>query len=326
MVAVTPLSLTYNTAYAVDDGESLVLVDTGPDYAGAFDSLLDRLPRLPDLVVATHAHVDHAGLGHWWQERGVPVAVGQADAPLTLAPQFRAADEVQAMVDWVASIGAPATEVEDAAAGLWRRRDAALAQRGRDSYPQHGSNPRWPTGLRFEPFHAARTLTDGEQLPCGLTVLASPGHTPGNLVLVHRAEGWLFSGDQLLPDITPTPAVQFRSGQWDQRFPSLPAFLASLARLQGEDVTRCFPGHGAPFDDAQDAIALNIAQIEQRTAKVRDELASAGPATVYGLAERMYRRALQRRFWQITSTLQGHLDLLEARGQARLDGTRYRAT
>jgi hypothetical protein len=99
-----------------------------------------------------------------------------------------------------------------------------------------------------------------------------------------------------------------------------------LRRIQAVAWARCFPGHGAPFDDVAGALATNVAQIEQRSAKLRDELEAGGPATVYGLAQRMYRRALERRFWQIVSTVQGHLDLLLERGEAAFDGATYRAS
>ena len=44
---------------------------------------------------------------------------------------------------------------------------------------------------------------------------------------------------------------------------------------------------------------------------------------VYALAERLYPRALRRRFWQIAATVQGHLDSLEAAGFVRVDAGVY---
>ena len=48
------------------------------------------------------------------------------------------------------------------------------------------------------------------------------------------------------------------------------------------------------------------------------------PETVYHLAERLYPRALRRRFWQIISTIQGHLDVLAEAGQVVEEGHRWR--
>ena len=323
MATVTPVTLEYNTVYLIEDGGERVLIDTGPDYRGAFDAILTALGgRLPDLVVATHAHSDHAGLGAAWQRRGVPVAIGAADAPLTKVPQFRDPGESAALQSWVAGAGAPAEVVSEVSAGLARRQVAPALPAG--EYPAAGSPARWPTGLRFEPYEAGRVLQGDCSLPAGLRAWACPGHTPGNLVVVHERDGWLFSGDQLLPEITPTPAVQFLPPSWEVRFASLPAFLRSTERLAGGSFARCYPGHGAPFTQVAALVESTMAQVETRTEKVLDELRTGGPATLFGLSERLYRRAVQRRFWQIAATVQGHLDLLAERGLVVATGGEYR--
>jgi glyoxylase-like metal-dependent hydrolase (beta-lactamase superfamily II) len=135
-------------------------------------------------------------------------------------------------------------------------------------------------------------------------------------VLFDSAEGWLFSGDQLLPEITPTPAIQASPlpalpHAW--RFHSLPNFLDSMLRIRDLEATKCWPGHGEPFANVGDVIAENIAQIEQRTERVLAALKLHGAASAYALAADLYPRALARRFWQIVATVQGHLDLLEER-------------
>ena len=78
MTTVERVELAYNNVYFVSDGSSLVVIDTGPDYRGAREAISDALRgRAPDIVVATHGHLDHAGLGRWWQERGVAVLLGR---------------------------------------------------------------------------------------------------------------------------------------------------------------------------------------------------------------------------------------------------------
>jgi hypothetical protein len=72
-------------------------------------------------------------------------------------------------------------------------------------------------------------------------------------------------------------------------------------------------------------IGQNLAQVEQRTERVLAELRDAGEATIHALSERLYPRALQRRWWQIVATIQGHVDLLAERGEARCDEEVWRA-
>ncbi|MFN8507731.1 MAG: MBL fold metallo-hydrolase [Dehalococcoidia bacterium] len=319
------IAMAYNNVYAVESGGARVLIDTGPDYRGARELLLEALDGWqPDLVVATHAHVDHAGLGAWWQARGVPVALSADDRTLASHPHYVEQDELAVMIDWVEASGAPEAIRIEAVEGLERRREWAMRAATEKGYPAPGSQPRWPTGLRYESFAASRTVADGDTVAPGLEVLLCPGHTPGNLVLAAGGHGVLFSGDQLLPDITPTPAIQAAPGNVG-RFRSLPAFAAALERLRDLHFERCLPGHGEPFEDVDAAVEANLAAIEERTARVFAELRGAGECTLYELCERLYPRALRRRFWQIASTVQGHLDLLEARGAAHVSAGRYSA-
>jgi glyoxylase-like metal-dependent hydrolase (beta-lactamase superfamily II) len=162
----------------------------------------------------------------------------------------------------------------------------------------------------------------------GLKTVDCPGHTPGNLVVVHAAEGWLFSGDQLLPDITPTPGVHFIEDPDGEvaRIKTLPLFLHSLEGLKRLHIARCFPGHGEPFDNVSEALDTNLSQAEARSERVLGELREANGTTLYQLAEGLYPRALRRRFWPIVSTVQGHLDVLEERGQARQDNGVWHST
>jgi glyoxylase-like metal-dependent hydrolase (beta-lactamase superfamily II) len=253
-------------------------------------------------------------MGRSWQEAGVPVALAGADEHFTVQPPGMAESELDMVERLIGESGAPEQALAEAAQGLTRRR-AHLGE-GKRGYPAPGSRPRWPTGLRYRPYRPSRRLRDGELLPAGLRVVACPGHTPGTIVLVDDNEGWLFSGDQLLPGITATPGLQLDPAGRG-RFRSLPPFLASLKLLAGEDFVRCFPGHGEPFDHVTAAIAENVAVIEERTARVHAALGEGGPATIYALAERMYPRAVQRRFWQVIPTIVGHLDLLEEREAVR---------
>jgi glyoxylase-like metal-dependent hydrolase (beta-lactamase superfamily II) len=320
---VRRIELGYNNVYLV---RGRVLVDAGPDYRGAQEALRAALPQSPELVIATHGHIDHAGLGNYWQCEGVPVAMGAADVHLAEVPQLSAGGELEAFVRFVAESGAPKDVQAEVVAGLEQRRTWAMATAAAGDYPAMGRAGRWPTGLRYEHFAPGRLVADGDVVE-GLEVLICPGHTPGNLVLVAREEGWLFSGDQLLPGITPTPAIQPKppghEGDW--RFRSLPAFVAALERLHTMQFTRCFPGHGDPFDNVAGVIAENLQQIEQRTERVRDTLHTLGRPTLYDVCESLYPRALRRRFWQIASTVQGHLDVLETHGRVRVEAGRYEA-
>jgi len=328
VVSVRRISLGYNNVYVVENTGSRVLVDTGPDYRGAREHLIESLAgHLPDMVVATHGHLDHAGLGRWWQEQDASVAVGRSDLHFTSGPQLQRESEWEAFVSFVECSGAPGDVVSRVLRGLEDRRAWSHRAATAQDYPEAGRERRWPTGLLYRGFSPRLMLdSDGPLAESSLDVLMCPGHTPGNLVVVERSEGWLFSGDQLLPDMTPTPGIQVAArneGRDDWRFRSLPTFVRSLRRLMELDVSRCFPGHGEPFDDVRGAVTANLDQVEQRTERVREALREGGPGTLYAVCERLYPRAVRRRFWQIAATVQGHLDLLEEAGEVRVDGRTF---
>lgn len=331
MLHVQRVQLAYNNVYIVDDEDARVLVDTGPDFPGAFETIIEALAgRMPGAVVATHGHIDHASLGAAWRAHGIPVYVGEQDLPLCTAAPITRDEEFEGMVGWLKQSGAPDELcAETLAALIARRQKLHMVYQPDAGYEPPVARGNWPTPLRFRPF---KGIPIGErrlpEMP-GLLVIPAPGHTPGNLVLLHD-DGTLFSGDQLLPDITPTPAIQGRTrsapGQ-DWRLRSLPLFIASLERLLNLSVTRCYPGHGDPFETVRATIQQNLDQVADRSAKVLAALDEEGPGTLYELGMRLYPRALQRRFWQICSTLQGNLDLLEASGKVhRGDANRWERT
>ena len=111
--------------------------------------------------------------------------------------------------------------------------------------PKGAREGRWPTQLRYSPFEPAKLLESDADLPCGLRAVLAPGHTPGNIVVVQRAEGWLFSGDQLLPEVTPTPAPA------DHAAPVVHGDLAAVLRVR-----RTLAGVKAPVRRARLAGAL----------------------------------------------------------------------
>ena len=261
MSDVRSIALGDNTVHLVWRQGTRLLVDTGPDYAGAWEALREGLAgELPEVVVATHGHHDHAGLGRRWKEAGAPIWVGAADGPLTARPPLQSQAETAAMLAWAEGTGAPPETLAHVRERVESRRAAARrAAAESPDYPEDGL--RWPTGLRYPPFEADR-LIEGDAEIAGIEIVATPGHTPGNVVLAVREEGWLFSGDQLLPEVDPLPAIQFvAEGEGLRRFPSLPHFAASLQRLAEGGFTRCFPGHGEPFDGATEAIAGALSRI-----------------------------------------------------------------
>lgn len=87
-------------------------------------------------------------------------------------------------------------------------------------------------------------LEDGDRIDLGnrlLQVLHTPGRSPGGIVLWEAETGSLFTSDMLYDGAHGTA--------WPPEEPS--AYAASLMRLRALPVSRVYPGHYGPFDEAR---------------------------------------------------------------------------
>jgi glyoxylase-like metal-dependent hydrolase (beta-lactamase superfamily II) len=162
-------------------------------------------------------------------------------------------------------------------------------------------------------FAPARVLADGDVVQVGdlrLRALHTPGHASNHLCFLLEGQGLLFTGDHLMQGSTVVIAPP--DGNMSH-------YLASLARLQREPVTRIAPGHGEVIEDAQAEIARLIAHRLKREAKVAERLKAAGRASVAGLVASVYDDVDPRLHPVAKSSLLAHLLKLEQDGRAARD-------
>ncbi len=94
----------------------------------------------------------------------------------------------------------------------------------------------------YAPPESFEALADGDTLDlAGLSfeVLHTPGHTPGHCCFLLRAEGILFSGDQLFAGSI--GRTDLPGGNYDQLMTSMREKVLVL-----DDATDVLPGHGPP--------------------------------------------------------------------------------
>ena len=110
--------------------------------------------------------------------------------------------------------------------------------------------------LAMPPVKVDRTIGDGDVVDVGgrrLEVWHTPGHTDSQLAF--RMDDLLFSGDNIYRDGS-VGAIDAHHGS------DIPAFIASLRRIEASDVEWLLPSHGPIFRKDDRLLARTIARLE----------------------------------------------------------------
>ncbi|MER5312883.1 MBL fold metallo-hydrolase [Streptomyces sp. NPDC002773] len=275
--------LGHTLVHVLDTDRGPVLVDTGWDDPASWAELVAGLGALGLAVsevhgvVVTHHHPDHHGLsGRVREESGAWIAMHAAD---TAVVRRTRESEPGTWLDYLArklaTVGAP----EDHIAPL----RAARTSGRMDTLP----------GLRSA--IPDREIVPGELLDLAgrrLRAIWTPGHTPGHVCLHLEEEhpsrlpghGRLFSGDHLLPGISPHIGLYEDPDDGTVTDP-LGDYLDSLERVGRLGVAEVLPAHQHAFTDAAGRVRELLDHHEERLTGLLGLLAT--PLTPWQLAERM---------------------------------------
>lgn len=301
--------------YAVEDGDGLVLVDSGwarQEARDALEAALGELGRgLGDVrrFLVTHLHQDHYTLAVQLRAAfGTGIALGAGERPSLDALLAGTHDRQLSKLE-----RGGATELADVV------RDAVEGDHGK---PEAGYEPpdEW--------------LDDGAEIKLGtrtLRVAETPGHTRGHVVFVDDRNSLLFAGDHVLPHITPSIGLEAA------RTPlPLGDYMDSLRLVRELPDLRLLPAHGPVTDSAHARVDELLAHHEQRLAQTAAAV-RAGAATAHEVAAELGWTRRERSFAELDMFNQilavgetlAHLDVLVARDQSdrtTVDGVdRYRS-
>ncbi|MFB4319488.1 MBL fold metallo-hydrolase [Actinomadura sp. 21ATH] len=287
--------------YVIEDPAGPVLVDPGwamPDsraaLAGALRTLGHRLEDVGQFLV-THAHSDHYSQAIELRSAfGTRVRIGRGERP---------------SIEATLAAGGP---THTGQAALLRRCGAAELADEVLSWDR-GDRPGWPDNT------PDGWLDDGERIELarrGLDVFATPGHTRGHIVLRDAEAGLLFSGDHVLPHISPSIGLETSPEPKPLR-----SYLASLRLVRDMPDTLLLPAHGPVTASAHtridELIAHHEARLDTAAAQVR-----AGHTTAYEVARAMPWTRRRRKlddldpFSRMLAILEidAHLDVLVDQG------------
>lgn len=294
--------LRYVLVYALECRDGLVLIDAGWDDESSWQALNDGLASIGygirdvEAVLVTHYHADHLGLaGRVREASGAWIALHALDAAHVVREQGAVEGLTDRLRDHLESHGSPAAEA---------RRVVDLVQ----------------IGLITDSPAPDVLLEDGESVKIPgleLQVVWTPGHTPGHSCYYRPDQRLLFSGDHVLPRITPQIAVYSQTTG-----DPLADFLRSLERLEKFDVDEVLPAHEYRFRGLDHRLEVMARHHAERLVELYGAVRADPGATGWDLAARLtWSRPWEsfdpfsRRF-ALGETI-AHLTLLENRGEVR---------
>src|SRR5919204_3710544 len=164
-----------------------------------------------------------------------------------------------------------------------------------------------------KPADPAVQLDGAERIAMGrysLLVEWTPGHSPGHICLFEEEKGLLFSGDHLLPELSPN------IGLHPQSTPNpLGDYLSGLHRMARLQPKLVLPAHGRPFGDAGDRVDALVRHHERRLAQI-DELIDGDAKSAWQVALELWgpRENLYEKRLALQEGL-AHLQLLAIDGR-----------
>ncbi len=209
-----------------EPADGCVLIDSGWALAEArtqLETCLGAIGYALDDVrqfLVTHMHRDHYTLGIELQRQfGTKVALGLGEQPNI---ERVLANNDAALLRLLPIWGAP--HLAAAWAASYAPEERAIGAKAYDL--------------------PAEWISDGQRLSAGsrtLTAIETPGHTRGHLVFVDTEASVMFTGDHVLPHIT--PSIGLEPVRQDS---PLTAYLASLRLLLSHPDALMLPAHGTP--------------------------------------------------------------------------------
>jgi glyoxylase-like metal-dependent hydrolase (beta-lactamase superfamily II) len=290
-------------------GRPLTLVDTGPATDEARPALERELAGQGvavddiELLLITHHHLDHSGLGAWVRERsGAEIVAHKGTARWLAEYHERATDEHRFTLALMAAHGVPEELIADSKEFF-------------DYILRAGST-----------FEVDRVLVDGDRVQAGgrtLRVVFRPGHSATDTLFVDDLAREAFVGDHLLATITSGAELVPTELPGDERRRALLEYLGNLRATAAMDLVRCYTGHGSTIEDHRGLIDERMAFHSDRLDRIA-ALVAAGCTTAFEIAKHLWSEETAATqpiltVWEVV----GHLDILVNRGTVleQIDGS-----
>ncbi len=292
--------------YLIEGDNGLTLIDCGVLDPATLATLEDAIAEVcggePELdrLIGSHLHPDHMAAASEIVDRYGCEFVMHSTTQ----------DQIDGYNDW--------TKRRDEVVDLVRIHGAdeeSIAAFG-EVWPR----PEW-AGEAIPP---TRPVRGGDTVALGanreLAVVYTPGHHITHICLLDSVTGHLFSGDHVLPRITPYIALDPEGND------ALGSFLHSLGEIEDIDPGLTYPAHGAIIEQGR-ARARQIALHHERRIRSMLDQTRRTPLTAWQIMKASFRPDLDtmNQYLAFQETL-AHLDHMVKTGRTRRieDGTQVR--
>lgn len=296
-----PMALDHVNVYALDEGDSWTVVDTGFD-SRKTRAIWDRLLLGPlagkpvRRLVVTHHHPDHVGLAGWFIDRGAELWMPRTG--WLLARML--VQDVQPTY--------PAGTLD-----FYRRNgmDAAILKSRADERPFNFADCVHPLPLGY------MRLVEGGRIKMGgrdWDIRMGDGHAPEHATFWSRDDNLVIGGDQLLPSISPNLGVYPTEPEADP----VGDWLAACARLApfARPDHLVLGGHKLPFT----GLPSRMEQLAENHVSALDRLerALADPKTGGEVFRPIFKRDIRpSEYGMAFVEAIAHLNRLHQSGRAR---------
>lgn len=254
-------------AYVVETGDGLVLIDCGTDWDPGRRALSEGFATLGldesavHTLVVSHLHPDHVGMS--------------ARLVRELGCRFVMHERASHLVDRY-------NDTPGYARRLSKIADLHGMPEALVSASTSGGRADWMP-LIDPPDHV---VLDGDEIDLGdgraLRVVHTPGHEQAHICLRDSRTGILFSGDHVLPRISPVIMYDEEVGD------PLGDYLASLNKLLAMGVGLTYPAHGTLIDRGDERARQILLHHDRRLRDMAD-LVALSDTTAWSVVTRSFR-------------------------------------
>ncbi|MFN0145405.1 MAG: MBL fold metallo-hydrolase [Dehalococcoidia bacterium] len=249
--------LPYVLPYMVKSGGDTMLIDCGWNTDDAYAALEIGMqehgshPTEIQQLFITHVHPDHYGMsGRLKRMTDCEVLIHEEDAKVVHSRYLAPKGLTEDMGKFMALNGVPPIDTSGLAMGSMNMLD------------------------RVSPVPADREFKGGETLKVGefyFQVIWTPGHSPGHMCLYEPNRKVLFTGDHVLPTITPNVSINTQT-----HGSPLGDYMRSLVLLEHLDVEYVLPAHEFETKDLKKRLREIEVHHEQRLAEMQKCVDSGG--------------------------------------------------